>query len=93
MVSWILTVRDTANPDRVRSFHIDGLHDGHGAADATSADDNVFARLNIGNVNVQISVVLTGSGASQEMALEIDTNEAGGINYTVKRMDALPLGG
>lgn len=93
MGSYLLTTRDSANPDRVRTYHIDIAHDGHGAADATDSDNNVFARLNLGNVNTQISTTLTGSGASQVLNLVIDTNEASGINYTLKRMDLLPLAG
>lgn len=93
MASWIVTARDTANPADVRSFHIDGLHDGHGAADATNTDDTLFARLNRGNVNVQASIILSGAGAAQEMQLELNTNEAGGITYTVERVHELPLGG
>jgi hypothetical protein len=92
-VTWILVARDSANPDRVRSQEINAIHNGHASADATSRDRSISERINIGNVNVQVDVNLLGSAGSQVLQLEVDTNEASGINYTVERASFLPLAG
>jgi hypothetical protein len=92
-VTWILVARDSANPARVRSQEINAIHDGHASADATNTDRSISERINIGNVNVQVDVNLLGSAGSQVLQLEVDTNEASGINYTVERASFLPLAG
>jgi hypothetical protein len=91
--TWIVTARDTANPERVRSLEVNAIHNGHGAADATNSDRSISERINVGNVNLQIDIVLTGAAGTQAMNLELDTNEAGGIQYTVERVNFLPLAG
>ena len=93
MATWIIVVRDTANPDRVKRQEINAIHNGHGAADASSCSESVSEKINIGNVNLSVNCVLSGTGASQTFGLEVTTSEAGGINYTVERSSFLPLGG
>ena len=93
IATWTLVARDVANPDRVRRQTIQALHNGHAAADASSTDRNVIERLSIGNVNVQVAMVLNGAGAGQTMDLQITTNEASGIEYTIERNNFLPLAG
>jgi hypothetical protein len=80
-----LVAHDIANPDRVKFQKIKVMHNGSASADATSVKDVVDDKFSIGNVNVQVSASLTGSGPSQEVELTVDTNEASGIRYTIRR--------
>ena len=92
-VTWIIVARDTSNANRVKRMEVQALHDGHAGADAATSKESVNEKMNIGNVNVQINTVLTGAGAAQAMNLELNTSEAGGITYTIQRIDALGLAG
>jgi len=91
--TWVIVARDTANPARVKRLEIQQIHNGHGAADATISRESRDEKVNIGNVNLQIDTVLTGVGAAQQVHLELETNEASGISYTVERINFLPLAG
>ena len=92
--TWIVTARDTANPNRTRSLRISAIHNGHAGADATGTPDrSVSERINEGNVNLQATATLTGAAGAQVMNLQLTTNEASGISYTVERVHALELAG
>lgn len=91
---WTVMVRDTAVPANVQRFEVEALHNGHGAADATSTDDVKSKILSVGsNFNVSANVILNGAGAGQVMGLSLNTTEAGGITYTIERSDFMPLAG
>ena len=84
---WLVTCRLTATPNRVRSFEVYAQHNGHSAADATAADDTVYARLRNGaSFNVQIAVDVSGAGAAQVMRLRIGSSTT--IDVNVVRVDA-----
>lgn len=91
--TWILVARETANPARVRSLELNAIHNGHSAADATKTDDSISERLNIGNVNLQISTTVSGAAGAQVMNFVLETNETGGVTYTLERTSFLPLAG
>lgn len=93
IATWVITVRDTANPARVKRQEINAIHDGHGAADATTCKESVTEKINIGTVNLQVNCVLSGVGAAQTFGLEVNTTEAGGIQYSIERLNALSLAG
>jgi hypothetical protein len=92
--TFTVVIRDVANPANVQRFSFDVLHNGHGAADATSVDDSKSKVLKLGgNFSNTISAALTGTGASQAVIIQMNTAEASGINYTVERADFMPLAG
>jgi len=89
---WLVSAFDESNLDDVQSVMIHGLNDGTASADASSVTDDVFSkeRLN-SNFNFQVSVVLNGAGAAQEMRLQVDTSETG-LTYTAVRLGCSPSG-
>lgn len=93
IATWVITVRDTANPDRVKRQEINVIHNGSASSDATTCKESVSEKLNIGNVNLQVNCVLTGTGPAQTFGLEVDTSESSGIQYTVERVNFIPLAG
>ena len=92
-VTYVVTARETSNPANVKSLEINMAHNGHGAADASQIDDSVSERLTLGNFNLQVDATLTGAAGTQAMNLVLESSEAGGINWTVERLSALPLAG
>ena len=87
---WLVTAENVSNPTQKRHFIVHAGHNGHAAADATAADDTVIAILKQGsNFNVQISAVLNGAGAAQEMRLQVNSSEASGVNFYAKRIENL----
>jgi len=89
---WEVTAHDIGDPTKVRKFRIEGFHNGHAGADATVVKDDISRRQNIGGTfNIQASVVLSGTGASQTMGLQLDTSDADGIRYTVRRTGVAAL--
>lgn len=91
-VVWLVTAFDEANQDDVRSYIVHATNDGTASADATGVDDNVFSvnKLN-SNFNTDTDVVLNGTGAAQEMRLQVATSEPG-VTYTAVRMGAAKSG-
>jgi len=86
-----LVCHDIVNPDRVKIVKIEAIHNGHAGADALSVKDKIFAKMHIGNVNLQVDVILSGAGAAQTMGLQITTNEASGIKIEARRTDVAAL--
>lgn len=93
MCAWLVTVRDTANPAKVKSLEIQALHDGSLSADAVESDDAVAFRLNTANFNLSVDIGLVGAAGAQVMNLSIESSLAGGVNYTIERLHCLPLAG
>lgn len=86
---WLVTARLASNPARVRSFEVYAQHNGNSAADATGADDTVYARLRNGaGFNVQISVDVSGAGAAQQFRLRISSSTPG-IDVNAVRVDCV----
>lgn len=84
---WLVTARLASNPARVRSFEVFAQHNGHAGADATAADDTVYARLRNGaGFNVQINVDVSGAGAAQEMRLRVGSSTPG-VDFNCVRVD------
>ncbi len=87
-VHWLVTVENAGAPTSKKHFEVYAGHNGHSAADATGADDTVFARLRLGaNFNVSITVDVNGVGAAQEMRLRVASTEPGGVNVYAKRIE------
>lgn len=90
-VKWYVTAHDIGDPTKVQTLEITGLHNGHAGADAVQVKDIVNDKFRIGgNFNLQVDVVLAGSGAAQTMGLQIETSDADGIRYTVSRAETVP---
>lgn len=89
---WLVTAFDEASAADTKSFMVHGLNDGTAAADAANVTDDVFTseKLN-GNFNTNVSVVLNGTGATQEMRLQVNTTELN-VTYTAVRMGCAPSG-
>jgi len=91
-VEWEVVAHDIGDPTKVRKFKISGFHDGHAGADASTVKDQIYQRSKIGSsFNIQASVVLSGTGASQTMGLELETSDADGIRYSVRRTSVMAL--
>jgi len=88
---WLVTAFDEANPADVKSAIVHGANDGTSGGDAANIDDNVSSLLVKGAFNTQIAVVLNGTGAAQEMRLEVNSSEPG-VTFTAVRMGAAPSG-
>jgi len=90
-IKWFVTAHDLGDPTRVRTLEITGVHNGHAGADAALVRDVVTDRFRVGGgFNLQVDVVLSGAGAAQTMGLQIETNDAAGIRYTVSRSETTP---
>lgn len=82
---WEVHAREDASPANVKVFKIIAVHDGTAVADAVNVDDSVFAKLRLGsNFNTSVGVVLSGTGASQEMQLQVSSSTAG-VTFTARR--------
>lgn len=90
-VRWAIVARDQGTRSALHSYEVTGLHNGHSTSDASATDSSRIAIDRIGIVNLQYAVVLAGAGSAQTMGLELDTNDADGIYYTVERIYELPL--
>lgn len=89
-VEWHITIEQQATPANKRHILFFAGHNGHAAADATSADDTEFAKLKQGaNFNYSISTVLNGAAGTQEMRLQVASTEPGGVNVYAKRVETL----
>lgn len=76
-VKWIVHGVLDSDASRVRAVEIHAIHNGTASADATDVDDTEFSKLNKGaNFGAQFNVVLSGSGASQVMALQVAASSA-----------------
>lgn len=85
-VEWEVTAHDQGDPTNVQILKIEALHNGHAGADASLVKDNVFAKMKLGsNFNLQASAVISGSGIAQTIGLELETSDADGIRYSVRR--------
>jgi len=74
---WLIVARLDSAPARVKTFIIEGAHDGHAGADAGNADYTSYAKLKIGSgFNVNLSVDLNGSGTGQTMRLRVGASAA-----------------
>lgn len=87
VVKWLVHVFENATPENVQSMEVTALHNGTAAADATSVDDSVFAKLKLGaNFNLTLSVDLSGTGAGQVMRLRAASTSAG-VTVTARRVE------
>ena len=85
---WEIVVEDAAVNSNRKVFKITAVHDGTTGADATDVDFNSSGILKIGsNFNVSLDVTLSGTGATQDMALEVTSKEPSGVNVYVRRTD------
>jgi len=83
---WEVTLEDAATPANKKFFKVAALHDGTSSADAANVDDTIFAKLCIGaDFNHSLNVVLTGTGASQQMCIEVASTEPGGVNVRARK--------
>ena len=89
--AWLVTAFDEANPADVKSAIVHAANNGTSSADATGTDDNVSSLLVSGSFNTNISITLTGTGASQVMNLVVNTSEPN-VTYTAARMACAPSG-
>lgn len=77
-VKWYVYAREAANPARAKAFEVWATHNGTPSADATQADDTVYAKLKIGaDFNLSLSVDVDGTGGSQVMRLRAASTTAG----------------
>lgn len=83
-VEWEVYAREAASPANVQAFKVFATHDGTDSADASNVDDTLFAKLKIGsNFDLDIDVELSGTGASQEIQLNITSTD--GVDIRVRR--------
>lgn len=90
---WLVSAFDEANPGNSKSYIVHGINNGTAAADATAAgtDYTVFGVLSTGAFNSQISVSVSGAGATQQMNLEVNSSEPG-VTYTSVLLGSTPSG-
>lgn len=70
-VTWEISVIDAVTGG-VQFYEIKAIHDGKGASDATQVKHIIPSKFKIGSVTgVDVNVVLTGSGAGQQMELTV----------------------
>ena len=83
---WMVNVFEEANPAKKEGFEVFALHDGTAAADATDADYTVYSilRLGIPIQGLDVSVDVSGTGATQEMRLRVESTNA--VTVNVSRM-------
>jgi len=89
---WEVSVEDQDNPDSSMKFKVFAGHNGTAAADATAVDHNRFSDLCFGTTldvpgAVDVDVVLTGTGAAQQMCLQITSNLTNGVDVVTRRAD------
>lgn len=85
-VEWEVLIVDAANPDNKKKLKISALHDGTVSADAANVDIDKFAKLKIGsNFNASVSVTLSGTGVTQDIAVEVASTEPSGVNVYTRR--------
>jgi hypothetical protein len=83
MAKWLVVVKSEADLANKKAFEVNALNNGKPTADATSIDDTVFAKLNVGsNFTANVSVDLNGTGASQYMRLRVDAPSAVTVEIT-----------
>jgi len=88
--TWQVTVEENGTPANKQHFDIFAGHDGSadGVTDASNVDDNKSKVLKLGsNFNVQVQVVLSGTGASQTMELQFNSTDT--IDVYAKRIETL----
>lgn len=77
-VEWEIVVFEESSPGNKKFGKVTAMHDGTATSDASNVDDTLHTRLNLGsNFNVDVSVDLNGTGASQEMRLRVESSTAG----------------
>ena len=76
IAAWSLQVYiQEVGSDDTRVRTVDALHNGRGVSDATNVRHNEYGRLNLGGIaGLSIDVVITGTGAAQEMQLLVTAN-------------------
>jgi len=87
-VSWEVVAHDQGDPTAVQTFVISAFHNGHAGADATSVRDDITNKKKLGaNFNFSASVTLTGSAGTQAINLVLNTTDANGIRYSIRRLN------
>ena len=85
---WEVSIEDQDTPANKVQFKVFSAHNGTGAADATAADFTKFAELCFGaEFDYTVDVVLTGTGAAQEMCLQVASTLTNGVDVVVRRTD------
>lgn len=85
-VEWEILLIDAGNPTAKKKLKLSAIHDGDASTDATMVDETKFAKLKVGNnFNAQVTAVISGTGATQEIALQVASSEPSGINVFVRR--------
>ncbi len=87
----MIVVQDQGTLNAIKMEKLNALHDGNSGADAANVKDDVTYKMSVGaNINLSASAVLSGTGASQTIGLQLETNDASGINYSVRRVNLVP---
>ena len=90
--AWLVTAFDENSLTDAQSQIIHGINDGTASADASNVRDDVSSKIRVnGNFNFDVEIVLNGSGAAQEMRLQVDTTELL-VTYTAVRLGCAPSG-
>lgn len=91
---WLVEFEDVATGEII-SYDVMGSHDGStdGTTDAVNTDQSTAPQLRVNNVNFNrtVNVVLSGSGASQEMCVQVSTTRPSGVNVRVYQYAEVPL--
>lgn len=83
---WEVLIVDAATPANKKKIKISSLHDGDATSDATVVDSDKFGKLKVGsNFNATLDVTLSGTGVTQDIAVEVSSTEPSGVNVYVRR--------
>lgn len=74
---WFVQCELDSDDTSRRAFEVYAVHDGGAATDATEADWNNISIVKVGSsIDVDVDVVLSGTGASQTMGLQLTASSA-----------------
>ena len=79
---WEVAANDNTDPTKVKQFTVKGIHNGHAAADATAAKDQLLDVQQLGgNFSTTVTVELAGTGAAQYMQLKVAAAAAASFRF------------
>jgi hypothetical protein len=77
-VLWLVKIVDHASPANKQTLQIHAIHDGTSSVDAANVDFNAVSIISVGTIPTGLTydVVLSGTGSSQTMGLQITSTTA-----------------
>lgn len=87
-VLWLVKIVDHTTPANKQTLQIHAIHDGTSSVDAANVDFNAVSILSVGTVPTGLTydVVLSGTGSSQTMGLQITSTTAVDVKVVRTRL-------